>query len=213
MAMMDSREIDRALDELSDRIRRARQGAGLSLADFGKRCGLSPSAIQKIENKSMSPSIAVVMKIAGGLGVHVGDLLSPPEPVDADIVILKAGAHPSIPGAEGMQSLRLSSAVPGSELEAWRMVVAANSHFVMASPQRSFEQIVVCEAGSITLELDQVTYALQAGDTLHCVDKALYSCANTTSEPATYLLFGKFPHGPPRSRILSGTPRLTSHGA
>jgi transcriptional regulator with XRE-family HTH domain len=195
---MDSADIRRALDELSDRIRRARQAAGLSLAEFGKRCDLSASAIQKIENRAMTPSVSVVMKIAAGLGVHVGDLIAPPDVVDADLVVQRAGEHTQLQiGETRLQCFRLSSAIVGSKLEAWRIVAAPRSRSLMVRPQRTFEQIVFCERGRIELELDHKTYSLAAGDTLHCLDKSLYSIANPGDEEAAYVIAGEYPHTVP----------------
>lgn len=192
-------EIDRAMGDLSDRIRRARQAAGLSLAEFGKRCGLAAATIQKIENRAMSPTIPVAMKIAHGLGLHVGDLLSPPDLSSEDLVMQRAGDHALLPGDAELQCFRLSAAIEGAELEAWRMVVAPRSRAVMAVPQVTYEQIVFCEAGRIVLELDEQRHEMKAGDTLHCLQRQLYSIENPADKKASYIIAGRFPHGPLRS--------------
>lgn len=192
-------QIDQAMDDLSDRIRRARKSAGLSLADFGKRCGLSAATIQKVENRAMAPTIPVAMKIAHGLGLHVGDLLSPPDVVPEDLILQKAGEHALLPGEDDLQCYRLSAPIKDSELEAWRMLVAPRYRAVMAVPQVTHEQIVFCEAGRIVLEMDQQRHAMSAGDTLHCLERQLYSIENPGDVAASYVIAGRFPHGPLRS--------------
>ena len=102
-------EIDRTMDELSDRIRRARRITGLSLAEFGKRCGLAAATIQKIENRTMAPTIPVAMKIAHGLGIHVGELLSPSDEVNEDLVVQQSGNHARLPGDPDLLCFRLFS--------------------------------------------------------------------------------------------------------
>jgi transcriptional regulator with XRE-family HTH domain len=192
--------IERALGELSDRIRRARQSSGLTLAEFGKRCGLSASAIQKIESQSMAPSVAVVMKIAAGLGVHVGDLLAPPEVILADLAVQRSDEHTKLPGNDDLRCYRLSATIENADLEAWRIILAPQTHAMMARPLRTYEQIVFCERGRVEIELDHAKYVLDAGDTLHCLDKQLYACANLVDTESAYVICGRFPHGPPYSR-------------
>ena len=160
-----------------------------------------PSSIQKIENQSMLPSVAVIMKIAAGLGVHVGDLLAPPEVIVADLAVQRADEHTKLPGDEHLQCYRLSATIENAGLEAWRIVLAPRTRSIMARPQRTYEQVVFCEYGAVELELDHKKYKLRAGDTLHCLDKLLYSCTNLVDEDSAYVICGRFPHGPPHSRV------------
>jgi transcriptional regulator with XRE-family HTH domain len=193
--VIDPLEIQRAIDELGDRVRRARRAAGLSLAEFGKRCGLSASAIQKIENRSMAPSIPVIMKIAAGLGMHVGDLLAPPKQLDLELVVQRAREHTEVWADDEIVCHRLSAALPGSKLEAWRITLAPGVRRQMGAPQRTFEQVALCVRGCVELELGSEVYVLQIGDTLHCKDKLLFSCANPGPEEAEYIIAGHYPHG------------------
>ena len=70
-----SQPVDAELEGISQRIREARERAEFTLQELARRSGVAPSSIQKVETGQMIPSVAVVMKIARGLGVRAGELV------------------------------------------------------------------------------------------------------------------------------------------
>lgn len=58
------------------RLRRLRQGAGLTLKQLAERASLASSTISKIENDRMSPTYDVLLRLAGGLGIDLSSLLA-----------------------------------------------------------------------------------------------------------------------------------------
>ena len=67
--------LDQELARISQRIREARDAAGLTLQELAARSGVATSTIQKVETEQMIPSVAVIIKIARGLGMHVSQLV------------------------------------------------------------------------------------------------------------------------------------------
>lgn len=66
------REGARTRSRLGDEVRRARQGAGLSLALVGRACRLSASQVSRIEKGSVrQPSLEELICIAGVVGLDV----------------------------------------------------------------------------------------------------------------------------------------------
>lgn len=65
------------------RLKRMRQGAGLTLKALAERGRLAVSTISKIENDRMSPTYDVLLKLAAGLGIDLATLLAIPAPVPA----------------------------------------------------------------------------------------------------------------------------------
>ncbi|MEC9343737.1 MAG: XRE family transcriptional regulator [Pseudomonadota bacterium] len=74
---------DGATEPFGPRLRRLRQGAGLTLKQLAARANLASSTISKIENDRMSPTYDVLLRLAGGLRTDLSSLLadSPPEEV------------------------------------------------------------------------------------------------------------------------------------
>ena len=57
-------------------VRKARTAAGLSQEELAERCGLDRSYIGGVERGQRNPTVSVIEKIAGGLGVTLAQLFS-----------------------------------------------------------------------------------------------------------------------------------------
>ena len=62
--------------ELSQTIRRVRQAQKMTLESLAKRSGFSKGFISQVENFRTTPSLKALEKIAGALGVGIGDLFT-----------------------------------------------------------------------------------------------------------------------------------------
>ncbi|WP_438279512.1 helix-turn-helix domain-containing protein [Pseudomonas alabamensis] len=62
---------------LATKLRLLRRNAGLTLQQLSDRCGISLSALSKIENGQLSPTYEKIAALAQGLSVPVGELFSP----------------------------------------------------------------------------------------------------------------------------------------
>ena len=60
--------IEGELAAISGRVRRWREEKGLTLQQLAERSDLAPSTVQKVETGQMIPSVAVLLKLARGLG-------------------------------------------------------------------------------------------------------------------------------------------------
>lgn len=71
--------------ELGDRIRKLREGRGLSLRRLAQLAEMSPSFVSQLERGLTSASIDSLVRITGALGISMGDLFSDPQPVSAPL--------------------------------------------------------------------------------------------------------------------------------
>lgn len=62
---------------LAGKLRMLRRNADLTLQQLSQRCGISASALSKIENGQLSPTYEKIAALALGLDVEVGELFSP----------------------------------------------------------------------------------------------------------------------------------------
>ena len=191
---MSSDFIELRLTEISNYIRQAREKIGLTLNELSEQSGVAPSTIQKIESRQMTPSIAVILKLAVGLGVEAGEMIAPRSPPKLDIVVQRISQYASMSAGRKMRYEKLSADIQGAEVESWRIVVAAAYRAKLFRPQLFLEVVVFCERGEIELDIDGQTCALAAGDTLHSRSKSLFAVHNTGEEEAAYILTGRFPH-------------------
>ncbi len=76
------------------RLRHARLDRGLRLRELAEKVGCSESFLSKVENDRVMPSLNMLHRMSGKLGLTIGQLLSeagePPE------VVSRAGARPAV---------------------------------------------------------------------------------------------------------------------
>lgn len=183
--------LDIRLSEISERIRHGRERAGLTLFQLGDRSGVAPSTIQKIESRQMTPSIAVLLRIAAGLQIEAGDLIAAQNPPRLDLVIQRAGEHPIVEGTD-FRSDKLSADIANSTIECWRIILQPGRQTKLERPQPMREQIIICETGTLELDFGDRTFSLTQGDTIHIQRKYLYATRNPGRRTCSYLLTGLF---------------------
>jgi transcriptional regulator with XRE-family HTH domain len=72
-----SRDMVQSLEGLGDRLRHAREARRLTLEDVAAEASLTKGYISKVERNQATPSVAVLLKICGTLGLSIGDLFDP----------------------------------------------------------------------------------------------------------------------------------------
>ena len=68
---MNAGDNDKSL-HVGEKIKRLREGAGLSVEQLAERAGLEASELERIEREMISPALGVLTKISDGLGVRLG---------------------------------------------------------------------------------------------------------------------------------------------
>jgi transcriptional regulator with XRE-family HTH domain len=57
---------------VGEKIKRLREGAGLTIEQLAERAGMQPGELERIEREMISPALGVLTKICDGLGVRLG---------------------------------------------------------------------------------------------------------------------------------------------
>ena len=150
---------------VAERLRRLRAAGGLSLQDLARRSGVSRAMLSQIETLKTNPTIAVLWKIADGLGVTFAELLGTPAapPVRLERA---ADAHYLFSGDRKLRSRPMLANVPGHAVELYELrLEPAGVEEAAAHPPGSFEQILV-NAGRLRLGFGSESYDLGPGDAL-----------------------------------------------
>lgn len=155
--------VDDINQQVAERVRRLRRAAGMSLEDVAKRSGVSRAMLSQIETLKTNPTIAVVWKIAAGLGVSFAELLG--GETDLGVRISRhADARFLRSADEKFRSRPLVANVPGHKVELYELeldpgaVEPAEPH-----PQGSFEQLFVT-SGKLALTVGKERYLLGPRD-------------------------------------------------
>lgn len=186
--------MEEELEVIGKRIRQWRDELHLSLHALAPRCDVAPSTIQKIETGQMVPSIAIVMKIARGLGRRPSELIST-ESHEMDVVFMRAKEHSFAGSAKKIRVERLSGDLFDPAIEMWRVTVGSGYSSGEEPHAYEGEEVVVCEKGRMTFAVAYDEYDLQVGDTLHFKSDLPHRWWNSGDGAACFVIAGSFPRG------------------
>ncbi len=187
--MSDRGAVDAEIARLASRIRRWREEAGYTLQELAARSDVATSTIQKVESFQMVPSVAVLLKIARGLGRSPSDLVSE-APAERSVVHLEAAARHPVGNHRRMLVERVSGDLADAAVEMWRITVQPGYGSGRDTIAYSGEELVLCEQGELTFRVGEDEYRLRPGDVLHFKAKAPHGWRNEGRSAARFLILG-----------------------
>jgi len=204
-------EIEGEVARISRRIRRLREVAGLTLQELAERSDLATSTVHKVEGGQMTPSVAVLLKLARGLGRSATELMQD-SGYRADVIHRRA-AERTETGVRGkMRVERLSADLRDPALEMWRVTLYPGMSSGKDPIQYDGEELVVCESGRVTFRLQDEEYVLRTGDSLHFKASIPHSWRNSVKSVARFLITGTLP-GEFRALIQGRVARVSARRA
>jgi XRE family transcriptional regulator, regulator of sulfur utilization len=173
--------------QIGPTLKRARQQQKLSLRALGEKTGFSASFLSQVELGQASPSLASLEKIAGALGMTLGQLLTEPTAAQGPVFRRRSG--------EGLRSewskASLQSLLPTGADESVSVLLIG-----LEPGGRSGEtpavaggrQLVFCVRGRPTLTLAGQVYELREGDSIFLDTAAPLMWENRGKRSAEILL-------------------------
>lgn len=158
--------MDEINTRVAARVRRLRTAAGLSLEELAGRSGVSRAMLSQIESLKTNPTIAVLWKVAHGLGVAFSELLGPDEPPPSVRVSRARDARYLYSASRKYRSRPLLGNVPGHRVEIYELRLEAGAvENADAHPPGSLEQVIV-GAGRLRLGVGEDAHDLGPGDAI-----------------------------------------------
>lgn len=192
---------------LGARLRELRTKRGLSLRTLAKRTDFSPSFISQMEADVVSPSLASLEKIAGELGVTLGQLFTSLESTPRTVV--HRAERPSYESIWSRSIVEvLADAVPGRKMSAVQVTVApggASGRRAEPSPHDTFALVL---SGALVLTTEEGGVELGKGDAAYVREGAAFSWENRGEESAELLVVGTEGRTDVVSRILGESSSL-----
>ena len=184
--------IDHEIARISERIRAWREHAGYTLQELARRSGLATSTVQKVETGQMVPSVAVLLKVAHGLGRRPTELI---HAGDGEQVVShqSAGERDRAGSDETLHIERLSGDIVDPALEMWRVTLWPGASSGKAPIRYEGEELVLCEKGRVSFRVGESAYELAAGDTLHFKARVPHSWRNESRGVARFTVVGTLP--------------------
>lgn len=184
--------VEEQIARVSRRIRRWREEESLTLQELGVRGGLATSTVQKVETGQMMPSLAVLLKLARGLGRPLTELLEEDD-LEVEVFHSKACDRQSMGAGGRLVVERLSGNLQRSSLETWHVTLQSGTSSGCDPIQYEGEEVVVCQAGHVTFRVGEAEYRLHPGDSLHFKASIPHSWYNDGDETARFTVTGTLP--------------------
>lgn len=183
--------MDVEIERMARRIRAWREAGGFTLQELAQRSGLAASTVQKIETLQMVPTVAVLLKLARGLGRRPGELIHDGAD-DVEVVHLRPAERHPVGVKARMLVERLSGDLVDNQLEVWRVThqPGSGSGDVL---RHGGEIWLLIEAGELAVTLGGKAYRLQAGDSFHFKASHDHSWKNEAADPVRFLVVGTLP--------------------
>jgi transcriptional regulator with XRE-family HTH domain len=157
-------ETEAALRTLAHNVRSARNRAGLSLDELGRRAGVSKGALVGLEKAQGNPNFATLVRLADTLGVSVSALLEG-RPEERVRVVSADAVMPLWKGSRGSEArLMLTTSGPAAT-EVWRWTLEPGEEYPSHPHQAGVTETVSVTAGRMVLVVDGTEYPLEAGQT------------------------------------------------
>ena len=177
------RESDSEPSPLGERLREQRKRLGLTLTEVADAAGLTAGFISQIERGITTPSLSSLVAVSRVLKAHVGDFLAQPK-VTVPLTRQSERPHYAI-GGNSLSYERLSASFPGSVL---RSVIIHEPPGYRSEPiSHEGEELFFILGGSLTVEVEDETTVLGAGDSIHFPSTKTHSTWNHTDRPTTIL--------------------------
>jgi transcriptional regulator with XRE-family HTH domain len=199
--------VDDSVRHVAARLRAWRREAGLSLQELGKRSGVSPSTIHKIEHDQTVPTIAVVLKLAAGLERRPSALFEECARRPAAIHV-RAGDRRQLRTDGGVVLQALAGDASGRDIGVWRVVHPPGFSFGGRTMQHGHgDMVIYVERGRLEVCVDEQRYAVAAGDSLHFQASAPHAWRNDGEDVAIAIILGRATTNG-RSAVLARLRRL-----
>lgn len=175
----EARSDDEISAALGARIKSLRIYSKLSLEDLSRKSNVSRAMLSKVERGEKSPTLPIIVRIAGGFGMSLSELLGA-EPDLADVSVIRASERLSYRDPEtGFERWVLSPAHLDNGLElVLHRIPPGRSTGVLPPYSVPTEKYIVVSEGQLTVYVDQRPFVLEAGDSMYFEVKSPYRFVN-----------------------------------
>jgi transcriptional regulator with XRE-family HTH domain len=168
---------------LGPRLRELRQRRGLSIKAASDQAGLSASFLSLVERGQSDLAMNRLMRLLQIYGASLTELIEPPTP-RSDVVRLGEEVRVHSPGEHIDAYLLVADGDRPLVPMVWVYEPGAAMSEPVALPTDHFSHVI---AGEVTVETDEETYVLGAGDTIYLRAARRFRIRNDGTQPARVL--------------------------
>ncbi len=179
---------------VAEAVRNHRKTQQLSLDDLAQKSGVSRAALSQIEGARTNPTLAVLWKIAVGLGMPFQQLLG--SSADAGPKVLRSRASPALRSADGQMESRLLSpggAPPG--LEVYELRIAPRGSYQSEPHSTGTTETLVVLTGALRVTVGGEVFELVTGDSIFFNADVPHTYESRSSHPTRCMDVIAYPRG------------------
>lgn len=155
-------------------IRKKRKQLGLTLQALCKDADLSPGYLSQVERGNATPSLGTLSKVANALGVGIEFFVATPKTQDA---LTRAGFRSQFAlDDDSLVYEAVSRHIPGGDLSSY--IINIPPGFISETINHEGEEIVFVLEGQVLHKIDDESFMLNVGDSLHYQSEHFHSFAN-----------------------------------
>ena len=174
-------------ERLGRRIRQLRTEQGLTLEALAGRAGISTAMLSKMERGAVNPTLVVAMRVAGGLGVTISELVG----VEARRPAVKVAADQRMSFRDPVTGVerQIFPTMEDGSLSLIRMVLPAGSSTGEHNPhRRGTETYLLVDHGSLRAVIGGDEFLLAAGDVFYFEGDISHRFDNTGRDPCSFFV-------------------------
>ncbi|HEV7210528.1 MAG TPA: cupin domain-containing protein [Blastococcus sp.] len=161
-------ELTRIVSGIGPKLRTLRKQAGLSLQQLANRSDVSAAAIHKIEQSGMVPTITTLLKLSGALGRPVAFFVDEDGPTADPTVLVRDGEQrPILTSHTGIDLAGISGPYGRFYLAGARATVVPGASSGEHAMEHPGEELVYLLEGRLDFVINEQSYCLRPGDSLH----------------------------------------------
>lgn len=179
--------VDETEGRLARHIRLEREARFWSLADVAARSGVSKASVSKIERGEMSPTAAILVRLAGAFDLTLAGLLLRAE--TAGHRLTRASEQQTWRDPETGYLRRQVFSQPDHPVEIVQIELPPGQRVDFpASSYARIRQVVWLQSGELAVQEGADRHELRPGDCLGFGPPSEVTLANETSKPCSYLV-------------------------
>ena len=179
--------IDKTAELIAQRVRLEREVRGWSQADLAGHSGVSKAAVSKIERGEMSPTAALLVRLAGAFDLTLAGLLLRAE--GEDHRLSRAAEQPRWQDPESGYRRTQVFMRPDHPLELARVELPPGERVTLpASSYSQIRQVVLVQSGELSILEGQERHTLHVGDCLGFGPPSEVTFINEGKKLCTYLV-------------------------
>ena len=169
------------MDELGEKIRKARKEKGLTLVEVARSAGCSASFVSGVERGRVSPSIATLKQIANALGATIVDFFMPSSK-DAEPVVMQEADRIEISMKRWKAKINLLvKSTQGKRMQPFYTVIQPGGG-AAGLYRHEGEEFGIVLKGEVEINLNGAIYRVKQNESFYYPSQIPHSWVNPTNK-------------------------------